>query len=125
MILSRARGRAGGFTLIELLTVAFIIAVLVALMLPAVQSYRRKSLEQRTHSWLMTLKQALDSYKTDFGDHPPSEPDRVLWTDPKVRAFAGTYNSSGIPTANDSNRLYGIYGSAALVLYGNFAYAFI
>ncbi len=99
----------GGFTLIELLTVAFVIAVLVALMLPAIQGYRRRALVDRTQNALRAIGQGLRSYKEEFGDFPPSEPDRVVWTDPDVKRMS----SSG------SSNLTGFYGSMASVLYLN------
>ncbi len=100
--------KRGAFTLIELLTVAFIIAVLVALMLPAIQGYRRRAMVDRSHNVIRAISQGVQSYKAEFGDFPPSEPDRVLWTDPDVKPLRGS-----------SSNLAGFYGGANLVLYLN------
>lgn len=69
-----ARSR-GGFTLIELLTVMIIIGILIALLLPAIASALKTARNAAVSSEIGQLVQALESFKSRYGDYPPS---RVL-----------------------------------------------
>jgi len=63
--------RCRGFTLIELLVVVGIIAVLLAVLLPALNSARKKATKVRIAMDLQNLSQALEAYRKDFKDYPP------------------------------------------------------
>ncbi|HRU06746.1 MAG TPA: type II secretion system protein, partial [Candidatus Brocadiia bacterium] len=68
------RNSAHAFTLIELLVVVAIIAILAAMLLPALSAAREKS---RRASCLSSLKQmalALESYAGDYSGYLPSTP---------------------------------------------------
>jgi prepilin-type N-terminal cleavage/methylation domain-containing protein len=63
-------GKHRGFTLIELLVVVGIIAVLLAILLPALNNARKKATKARIALDLQNLSQALEAYRQDFKDYP-------------------------------------------------------
>lgn len=91
-----------GFTLVELLTVMAIIAILVAVMVPAVSRFRKESIRGQGTRIVESIAAGVNTYHQDFGDYPPSEPDRV------------DYTRDDVP-----DNISGFYGSAAVVLYLN------
>ena len=65
------------FTVVELLTVIAIMAMLVALLIPAVSMVKNTAKEVKQEAQLATLQMALTAFRNDYGDYPPSN-----WWDP-------------------------------------------
>ena len=61
-----------GFTLVELLAVILILAVLIALLLPALNGALKTARNAAVGGEIDQLAQALASFKTQYGDYPPS-----------------------------------------------------
>ena len=71
----RLRQRSPGFTLIELLVVLGIMAVLIALLLPALQSAREAARRARCGNHLKQIGIALHHYLSGHGVFPPGRMD--------------------------------------------------
>lgn len=67
-----AKTKRTGFTLIELLTVVAIIALLIGILVPAVQRAQRRAKEVAVQAQLDGLVKGLELFKSDFGDYPSS-----------------------------------------------------
>jgi len=78
------RQTCGGFTVVELLTVVAIMAMLVAVLIPALNTVQRIAKETKQKAQFTTIELALTAFKNDYGDFPPSN-----WFTPPVFDYCG------------------------------------
>ena len=67
-----AKRKKSGVTLIEMLTVIGVIAILLGLIVPSLSMVRRIARETKQKAQLTTIALALEAFKNDYGDYPPS-----------------------------------------------------
>jgi type II secretory pathway pseudopilin PulG len=65
-------GRSIAFTMVELLMVIGIIAILVALLIPALTTVRKMAKEAQQKAQFTTIELALTAFRNDYGEYPPS-----------------------------------------------------
>lgn len=65
--------RTPGFTLVELLVVMVVIAMMLALLVPAIMGSVRKANNARTTMEINGMAQALQNFRSLYGSYPPSQ----------------------------------------------------
>ena len=88
----------GGFTLIEILAVILIISILMAFLLPAINSVRTRARVTSVRTEIASLESAITAFKTQYGTEPPSS--LVIYEEPL--AAGGWASSSPSTQAVDS-----------------------
>ena len=88
----------GGFTLIEILAVILIISILMAFLLPAINSVRVRARVTSVRTEIASLESAIAAFKTQYGTEPPSS--LVVYETPT--AGGGWASSSPSAVAVDS-----------------------
>lgn len=78
-----------GFTLLETLTALAIIAVLIGLLIPAISMIQKSARNVKQKSQFHGIEVALEAFRTDVGDYPPSSYTLNNNPNPNVRGADG------------------------------------
>src|SRR5271166_3613823 len=98
-----------GFTMVELAAVILILAFLIALLLPALTGALKTARNAAVGGEINQLAQALASFKTQYGDYPPS------------RIYLAENGDYTVITSNTSNASLSITGASQDITLGQLA----
>ncbi len=82
-----------GFTIVELLTSVTIIAILLGILIPSIAAVRLKAKETAQKAQFASIDTALQAFKQDYGDYPPSNW-RVIPPFPPLTNYCGAQKLS-------------------------------
>lgn len=91
----KSTGQNKGFTIVEMLTVMGIIAILIGLLVPALNQVKDYSRQVQQKSQFHSIDVALEMFKTDFGAYPESYDNLGVSTTPPVSPLAQDINNYG------------------------------
>lgn len=69
----KSRPVRNGFTLAEILTALAVVAVLLSLLIPALNTVRKKAQVVKQQAQFHGIEVGLEAFRADWGDYPPSE----------------------------------------------------
>ena len=95
---SRQRHPHRGFTLVELLVVIVIIAMLAALVTPAIMIAMSRAKVARIKAEIDMLHMAIMNYKSEYGSFPPSSSGVTANTDPAVKHMSRLFPRCSVIT---------------------------
>jgi type II secretory pathway pseudopilin PulG len=81
-------------TLVEILMVVGIIALLTGILIPAVTMVKKTAREAKQRAQFTAIELGLETYKNDFGDYPPSDPNSWAANVPIKQNSAGALKLS-------------------------------
>ena len=87
--LAMTSGIKNGFTLAELLTAIAIIAILIGILMPALNMARKFANDTKQKAMLSTIETGILMYKNDFGEYPQSYGYDASGTPPKDYTYCG------------------------------------
>jgi prepilin-type N-terminal cleavage/methylation domain-containing protein len=97
--------RRAGFTLIELLTVIGIIAILAALLFPAVKNVLRKAEVNQARGDVKNIEQAIKAFATEYGYLPTTDQADTWYGSGQVNAIYNVLRATGSSTTLNPRRI--------------------
>jgi prepilin-type N-terminal cleavage/methylation domain-containing protein len=102
--------RAAAFTLIELLIVISIMALLAALVFPAVGAVSKLKIRKKAAGELIQVQTAIESYKAKFGYYPPDNPGNPATNQLYYELLGTSYSNQTYTVLDGSAQIGGTSG---------------